>query len=90
METKTKPGKIFTVRFIKKDGTVRAMNCRTGVTSKLKGGELAYDPSAKGLKVVYDIKANDYRMVNINTVYELVIQGKRFLNESAKAKLLEL
>lgn len=90
MEKQTKPGVIFSVRFIKKDGTVRAMKCRTGVTKKLKGGELSYDPVVKGLKVVFDIKANDYRMVNVNTVYELVVSGKRFLYENAKAKLMEL
>lgn len=90
METKTKQGVIFNVRFVKKDGTVRSMNCRTGVTSKLKGGELAFDPTAKGLKVVFDVKANDYRMVNINTVYELTVKGKRFLNDNAKQKLMEL
>ena len=66
METKNK-GKIFSVRFVKKDGTTRFMKCRTGVTAKLKGGELPYDPTSKGLKPVFDLACNNYRMVNVNT-----------------------
>lgn len=85
-----KQGKIFSVRYVKKDGTSRFMKCRTGVTKKLKGGQLAFDPTAKGLKVVFDLVANDYRMINVNTVYELTIGGKTYLNENAKKLIFEL
>jgi len=66
-------GKFFTVTFIKKDGTTRIMNARLGVKAYLKGGELPYDPEAKGLIPVYDVKTGDYRMVNINTITDLKI-----------------
>ena len=89
MET-TNKGKIFSVRFVKKDGTTRFMKCRTGVTAKLKGGELPYDPTSKGLKPVFDLACNDYRMINIHTVYELNFQGKVFLNDKAKEILNNL
>jgi hypothetical protein len=90
MKTTENKGKIFSVRFIKKDGTVRSMKCRTGVIAKLKGGELKYDAAAKGLKVVFDLTANAYRMINENTVYELRIKGKTYLGENAKQILSTL
>jgi len=89
METKNK-GKIFSVRFVKKDGTTRFMKCRTGVTTKLKGGELPYDPMSKGLKPVFDLACNNYRMVNVNTVYEVSFGGKTYLNDRAKELLITL
>ena len=89
METKNK-GKIFSVRFVKKDGTTRFMKCRTGVTANLKGGELPYDPTSKGLKPVFDLACNNYRMVNVNTVYEVSFGGKVYLNDRAKELLITL
>lgn len=90
MKTKENKGKIFSVRFIKKDGTARFMKCRTGVISKLRGGELQYDAASKGLKVVFDLACNGYRMINANTVYELRIKGKTYLGETAKQILQTL
>ena len=89
METKNK-GKIFSVRFVKKDGTTRFMRCETGVTANLKGGELPYDPTSKGLKPVFDLACKDYRMVNLNTVYEVTFKGKVYLNDRAKELLITL
>ena len=71
-------GKFFTVTFIKKDGTTRVMNARLGVKAYLKGGELPYDPEAKGLIPVYDVKTKDYRMVNINTITKLKIGNNEY------------
>lgn len=39
----------FSVTFIKKDNSIRVLNGLTGVKKHLKGGELPYDPIAKGL-----------------------------------------
>jgi hypothetical protein len=89
METKNK-GKIFSVRFVKKDGTTRFMRCETGVTANLKGGELPYDPTSKGLKPVFDLACRDYRMVNLNTVYEVTFKGRVYLNDKAKELLITL
>jgi len=63
--------KIFTVTFIKKDGTVRVLNGRRKVTKHLRGGELAYDPIERGLIPVYDLKSEGYRMINSQTVTEI-------------------
>ena len=67
-------GKLFSVTFLKKDKTIRKMVCRTGVTKHLKGGELAYDPIEKGLLSVFDMQAQGYRMVNLNTIIDISLE----------------
>ena len=75
-------GAFFTVKFIKKDGTERIMNCRLGVKKYLHGGELPYDPVAKGLLPVWDpvaAKTSDgYRIINTNTILSVKIGGKEY------------
>ena len=63
--------KIFTVTFLKKDGSVRVLNGRRKVTKHLRGGELKYDPIEKGLITVYDLQSEGYRMINSQTVLEI-------------------
>jgi hypothetical protein len=75
---KNTKGKFFTVTFTKKDGTTRIMNARLGVKAYLKGGELPYNPEAKGLIPVWDPKAKSgsdsgYRMINVSTINNLKI-----------------
>lgn len=67
-------GRIFAVEFVKKDGTLRKMICRTGVKAHLKGGELPYDPMTKGLLGVFDMQAQDYRMINLNTITAISLE----------------
>ena len=64
-------GKIFTVEFIKKDGTLRKMNARLGVKKHLKGGTLAFDPSERNLLPVFDMQKEAFRMINANTIHEI-------------------
>lgn len=71
-------GKIFTVSFVKKDGTLRKMNCRLGVTKHLKGGELAFDPKEYDLIPVFDLQKNAYRMINVETLVEVSVNGESF------------
>ena len=74
-------GKIFTVIFIKKDGSERTMNARLGVKVYLRGGQLAYDAESKGLLPVYDMQIsgeNAYRMINLNTILSLKIGGNTY------------
>ena len=71
-------GKFFTVTFIKKDGTTRVMNARLGVKAYLKGGELPYNPEAKGLIPVFDVQKREYRMVNINTITKLKVGNNEY------------
>ena len=75
---KSSKGKIFSAIFVKKDGTLRTMNCRLGVRKYLKGGTLKFNPSKKGLVVVFDITKREYRMINLNTVKSLKVRRKEY------------
>lgn len=59
-------GKIFSVEFVKKDGTKRLMNCRLGVTKYLKGGASTLDPNK--FITVYDLQSEGYRAINVETI----------------------
>ena len=72
-------GKIFTAEFRKKDNTTRVMNCRLGVVKDVKGTGMAYNPSVKGLKPVYDMQLKDWRMINLDTITRLSINKEKYL-----------
>ncbi len=71
-----KRGQIFSVKFIKKDGTIRHMNCRTGVKKYLKGGKLAFNPDDYNLVSVCDMKEKKYKFISLTTMLELRVGGK--------------
>jgi hypothetical protein len=58
-----------TVTFLKADGSVRKMNCRTGVTKHLKGGKSTLDASK--YVTVYDMAKAAYRAVNRDTIIDI-------------------
>ena len=62
-------GKIFSVSFIKKDGTERTMVCRLGVQKHLTGGKNVNDPSQH--LTVFDMHKKAYRNVALRTIYRL-------------------
>lgn len=64
-------GKIFSATFIKKDNTRRRMVARLGVRRALRGGERTYDPAKYNLVCVYDMEAQDYRSINLETLEEV-------------------
>ena len=84
---------IFSVQFIKKDGSIRDMRCRLGVNKDLKGVGHKFDPKEYDLLCVYDmglaskgtdingneLKSPPYRMININTLTEVKINGVKYL-----------
>ena len=72
-------GAFFTVTFIKKDGSTRVMNARFGVKKYLKGGELPYDPIAKGLLPVFDVQEMAYRMINTKTILSANIGNNEYI-----------
>ena len=74
----TKNGNIFSVQFIKKDGTLRDMVCRLGVKKHLKGGELKFDAKSMGYLPVFDMQKQQYRMININTLIKAKINGVNY------------
>lgn len=66
-------GKFFTVTFIKKDGTIRALNGRLGVTKHLKGGQCTLDRDR--FLIVYDVQSKGYRSVNVDTILSVNVDG---------------
>lgn len=72
-------GRIFSVYFRKKDGTMREMTCRRGVKRHLRGGSLPYDPKVRNLLPVFDMSAEDYRVVNLSTLVSFNIGGETFI-----------
>jgi hypothetical protein len=71
-------GQIFGVTFMKKDGTMRDMNCRLGVTKHLKGGKLGYSPADFDLMNVFDIQKKEYRSISLNTLTGVRVGGETF------------
>ena len=70
-------GKIFSVVFTKKDGTIRKMVARLGVRKHLKGGELKYDAASNNLLPVFDMEKEEYRMINVSTIQEIKVGGAK-------------
>jgi hypothetical protein len=64
-------GKIFTVKFIKKDGTIRKLNGRLGVEKYLKGGNCTL--SKEKFIIVYDLQAKGYRAVNKDSIVDCTL-----------------
>ena len=71
-------GAFFSVSFVKADGTHRDMVCRLGVRKGVKGVGMSYDPKDRDLRPVFDVAKRDYRMIPLNTLYSLTVDGKTF------------
>ena len=70
-------GKIFAVRFIKKNGAVRVMLARLGVKRNLKGGHNGASDK-NSLITVWDMVSDGYRMVNLETLLSLKVGGTTY------------
>ena len=71
-------GTIFTIGYIKKSGQFRKMNCRLGVSKGVKGiqtnrRERDID---NNLLTVYDVQAEAFRCVTLNTVQFIKIRNQ--------------
>lgn len=62
-------GKIFTVTFLKKNGSLRVLNGRLGVTKHLKGGLSTLNPLE--YITVYDLQSKGYRAINRSTIIDV-------------------
>lgn len=75
---KGKRGKMLTVAYRKKDGSLRILNTITGVRKDITGAGLRYDPDKYGYIILYDLKAKGYRTVNINTIGDVRMDKQVF------------
>ena len=78
-EIQTANNTIFSVEFIKKDGSVRNMTARLHVKKGVKGTGMAYNPIEKGLLPVWDMQKKGFRMFNLKTVTKLQIKGEELV-----------
>jgi hypothetical protein len=66
-------GKMLTVSFIKKDGSVRVLNGRLGVTKYIKGGNPK--KNSNDYITVYDVQNKGYRSVSRDTIVAVRCNG---------------
>jgi len=66
-------GKFITVTFTKKDGSLRTLTGRLGVTKHLKGGVSTLNPDQ--YVTIYDVQNNGYRAVNRSTIQSVTCEG---------------
>ena len=72
-------GKIFTATIIKlTNGERRELNCRLGVSKYVTCEGLKFDPAKKNLITVFDMQKDAYRMINIDGLESLKIDGEEF------------
>lgn len=64
---KSTNGNFFSVKFLKKGGELREMNCRLGVKYPLKGGENTLTAYPQYI-TVFDMQKQDYRTINLDTL----------------------
>ena len=64
-------GKIFGATFVKKDGTIRVMNCRRGVSKGVTGVGLKFNPQDKQLLGVFDMQKDQHRFINLETLSQI-------------------
>lgn len=72
-------GRIFTAFFVKKNGQMREMRARRGVSKGVTGNGLRYDPATKGLLTVYDMQIGQHRQINLETLVSFNIGGETFI-----------
>lgn len=65
---KSTRGRWFVAEFVKKDGSLRRMNARTGVRKGITGAGLKFAPSEKGLQTVFDRQKKQFRFINLRTL----------------------
>ena len=66
-------GKLITVTFTKKDGSLRTLTGRLGVTKHLKGGVSTLNPDQ--YVTIYDVQNSGYRAVNRSTIQSVTCEG---------------
>lgn len=73
-------GKVFGVRFVKKDNTVRLMACRFGVKAyhRTSGTPSTVAHLPKYI-TVFDMKKVDYRNVNLDTLLHIVAGQVKYI-----------
>jgi len=72
-------GKTFSAITRKRtNGELRKFICRTGVKKGVTGAGAPYDPKAYDLICIYDFKACGFRMLAMDSLHALKINGEEY------------
>lgn len=74
-------GKLFSVQFVKKDGTVRSMTCRREVHKFSSGGTAGYSSNLNNVGVYEFCERQGkqaYRCFNAENVIAMKVNGKEY------------
>ena len=69
-------GKLFSVTFEKKDGSLRTMTARLGVRKYLTGGGSKFDAELRGMVRVFSMRDKGYRTVTAEKIVRLKAYGR--------------
>jgi len=69
-------GGIFNVQFYKLNGERRSINARFGVRKGVNGKGLKYNPTDYDNIIVYSMKDNGFRTVNLDRVARIKFNGQ--------------
>jgi hypothetical protein len=73
-------GHIFKAVFRKRsDGRLRRIICRLGVKKYITGKGMNYNPKDYKLLTVFDMIKQEYRMISLDSLMLLIIDGKKHL-----------
>ena len=72
-------GKIFSARFIKKDGKIRDIVCRLETEKSKVGTGVSPEKLDNPYVCVYDMQKEDYRLINLQTVRTVKTGGEEYL-----------
>jgi len=78
---KASKGRFLSVTFKQKDGTIRVLNGRTGVSVDVKGIGLSYDPDDFNNAIIRDVQIQQYRTVKQDALISAKIGGEEFIVE---------
>jgi hypothetical protein len=81
---KESKGKIFSATFTKKDGSHRLMNARLKKYISKTGRKAPYKAENYDLIPIYDMKAEGWRSLNLNTLITLSINKQKYLIEQSE------
>jgi hypothetical protein len=69
-------GKLFSVTFEKKDGSLRTMTARLGVRKYLTGGGSKFDAEPRGMVRVFSMRDKGYRTVTAERIVRIKAYGR--------------
>ena len=79
-EIENTKGRFFSAVFEKKDGTIRKMVCRTGVSKGVSGAGLKYNARERGNVIVWDVKVKDFRTIPLRRLIDLQVNKRKYIN----------